>query len=91
MILYRQSRYDEAIEPLEQAIGVHPDPLDRGRWRIILAMSQFHVGQVRAAEDSYRRARSELADAKPSPSAAEEFTRLWDEADATLHAGDGSR
>jgi hypothetical protein len=65
--------------------------MDRVRWRIILAMSQFHAGQARAAQDSDRRARSELADAKPSLSAAEEFTHLWTEADATLHAGDGSR
>jgi WD40 repeat protein len=91
MILYRQSHYAEAIEPLQKAISGHTDPLERARWRIILAMSQFHVGQARAADDSYRQARSEFADAKPSPSAAEEFTRLWSEADATLHAGDASR
>ena len=87
MILYRQGRYPEAVASLEPAIAGHPDPVDRARWRIFLAMSQHHLGQSRAAQESYHRARSDLADAKPSPSAAEEFARLWAEADASLHAG----
>jgi tetratricopeptide (TPR) repeat protein len=90
IVLYRQGRYPEAVESLEPAIGGHPDPVDRARWRIFLAMSQHHLGQSRAAQESYRRARSELADAKLSSSAAEEFARLWTEADPTLHVGRGT-
>jgi WD40 repeat protein/Tfp pilus assembly protein PilF/tRNA A-37 threonylcarbamoyl transferase component Bud32 len=75
MILYRQGHYLEAVESLEQAIGAHPDAVDRARWRIVLAMSQHHLGQSRAAQENYHRARSDLADAKTSPSAAQEFAR----------------
>jgi WD40 repeat protein len=91
MIMYRQSRYAEAVESLQAAIGAHADRVDRARWRIFLAMSQHHLGQSRAAQESYRRARSDLADAQLSPSAAEEFARLWTEAGATLRWGDGNR
>jgi hypothetical protein len=87
IILYRQGRSAEAVASLEPAIGAHPDPVDRARWRIFLAMSQYHPGRTRAAQDSYQRARSDLADAKLSPSAAEEFARLWSEVDASLHVG----
>jgi tetratricopeptide (TPR) repeat protein len=87
MILYRQARYSEAVAALEPAIGGNVDHVDRAWWRIFLAMSQHHLGQSRAAQESYRRARSDLADAKLSPRAAEEFARLWAEADAALHVG----
>jgi tetratricopeptide (TPR) repeat protein len=75
MILCRQGRYAEAVASLEPAIAGHPDALDRARWRIFLAMSQHHRGRSRAAQESYDRARSDLADAKTSPSAAEEYAR----------------
>jgi WD40 repeat protein/Tfp pilus assembly protein PilF len=84
MVLYRQGHYPEAAAALEPAIAGHPDAADRARWRIFLAMSQHHLGRSRAALVSYHRARSDLAVAKPSPPAAEEFARLWAEADATL-------
>ena len=87
IILYRQGRYPEAVASLEPAIDAHTDPVDRARWRIFLAMSQPHLGQSRAARESYHRARSDLADTKLSPPAAEEFARLWAEADASLHVG----
>jgi tetratricopeptide (TPR) repeat protein len=90
MILYRQGRSAEAVASIEQAIGTHPNPLDRAWWRIFLAMSQHHLGQSRAAQENDRRARSDLADAKLSPPAAEEFARLWSEADATLHLERGT-
>jgi WD40 repeat protein len=90
MIRYRQGRYQEAVAALELAIGGHTDPMDQARWRIFLAMSQHHLGQSRAAQESYHRARSELADVKLSPPAAEEFTRLRAEADATLHVEGGT-
>ena len=91
MVLYRQTRYPGAAESLEQAIDGHPDAVDRARWRIFLAMSQAHLGQTRAAQDSYHRARSDLADAKLSPPATEEFARLWAEADDVLHVATGAR
>jgi Tfp pilus assembly protein PilF len=87
MVLYRQTRYPGAAESLEQAIDGHPDAVDRARWWIVLAMSQHRLGQSRAAQESYHRARSELADAKTSAAAAAELARLWAEADAALHAG----
>jgi tetratricopeptide (TPR) repeat protein len=90
MIMYRQSRYAEAVEALEAAIGAPADRVDRARWGIFLAMSQHHLGQSRAAQENYQRARAELAAAKVSPFAAEEFARLWPEADATLRAGSGT-
>jgi tetratricopeptide (TPR) repeat protein len=85
MILYRQGRYAEAIASLEPAIAGHSDAVDRARWRIFLAMSQHRLDQARAAQENSQRARSELAEAKPAPATAEEFARLWSEADATLH------
>jgi hypothetical protein len=91
MVLYRQARYIEAVESLERAIGQHPGAADRARWRIFLAMSQDHLGQSRAAQENYNRARSDLAEAKPSPSAAEEFARLWAEANARVPVGDAGR
>jgi tetratricopeptide (TPR) repeat protein len=90
MILYRQGRYAEAIETLEPAIQAHPDPLQTAWWRIFLAMSQHHLGHSRAAEESYQRARADLANAKLSPLATEQLPRLWAEADATLHVGRGT-
>jgi WD40 repeat protein/tRNA A-37 threonylcarbamoyl transferase component Bud32 len=87
MIMYRQSRYAAAVEALEAALGTHADRVDRTRWRIFIAMSQHHLGQSRAAQANYERARFDLADAKLSPLAAEELPRLWAEADATLHVG----
>jgi WD40 repeat protein len=90
MILYRQGRYAEAVASIEPAIRAHPDPVNRAWWRIFLAMSQHHLGRSRAAQESYHRARSELADVKLSPPAAEQLPRLWAEADATLHVA-GSR
>jgi tetratricopeptide (TPR) repeat protein len=90
MIMYRQSRYAEAVASLEPAIVSHPNAVERARWRIFLAMSQHHLGQSRAARDSYERARSELADAKLSPATADELRRLWAEADAALHVGRGT-
>jgi WD40 repeat protein len=90
MILYRQGRYPEAIAALEPAVSGRPDPVDHACWRIFLAMSQHHLGQSRAAKESYQRARSDLADAKLSPLAAEQLPRLWAEADATLHVGRGT-
>jgi hypothetical protein len=65
--------------------------VDRARWRIFLAISQYHLGQSRAAQESYHQARTDLANAKLSPSTAEEFARLWAEADAVLHAEDAHR
>ena len=53
-------------------------------------MSKHHLGQSRAAQENYHRARSDLADAKLSPLAAEQLPRLWAEADATLHVGRGT-
>jgi hypothetical protein len=53
MILYRQGRSAEAVATLEPAIAGHPDPVDRAWWRIFLAMSQHHLGQSRAAQESY--------------------------------------
>jgi hypothetical protein len=53
-------------------------------------MSKHHLGQSRAAQESYHRARFDLADAKLSPLAAEQLPRLWAEADATLHVGRGT-
>ena len=91
MILYRQGRYAEARAALEPAIAGHPEAVDRARWRIFLAMSQHHLGQARAAQENYQRARSELAEAQPAPAAAEEFTRLCAEADASLRAEQRSR
>jgi hypothetical protein len=64
--------------------------VDRARWRIFLAMSQHHLGQSRADQESYHRARFDLADAKLSPAIADEFPRLRAEADATLHVGRGA-
>jgi WD40 repeat protein len=90
MILYRQGHYAEAVASLEPAARSHADPVERARWRIFLAMSQHCLGQTRAAQESYRRARADLADVKPSHSAAEDFARLWQEADATLHVAAGS-
>jgi WD40 repeat protein len=90
MILYRQGRYAEAVASIEQVIGAHPDPGDRAWWRIFLAMSQHHLGQSRAAQENYHRARSDLAGAKLSPLAAEQLPRLWAEADATLHVERGT-
>jgi tetratricopeptide (TPR) repeat protein len=87
MILYRQGRYAEAVASIEQAIGAHPDPVDRAAWRIVLAMCQHQLGQSRAARENYHRAQSDLADAKLSPLAAEQLPRLWAEAEATLHVG----
>ena len=91
MILYRLGRYPEAVASLEPAIAGHVDPVDRVRWRIFLAISQYRLGQSQAAQDSYHRARSDLADVKLSGSTAEEFARLWAETDATLHVGSGAR
>jgi tetratricopeptide (TPR) repeat protein len=90
MILYRQGRYAEAVASIERAIGAQPDALDRVWLRIFLAMSQHHLGQSRAAQENYDRARSDLADAKLAPLAAEQLPRLWAEADATLHVGHGT-
>jgi hypothetical protein len=64
--------------------------VQRARWRIFLAMSQHHLGQARTAQESDHRARSDLADAKLSSTAVEEFARLWAEADATLHVERGA-
>jgi tetratricopeptide (TPR) repeat protein len=86
MIRYRRGLYTEAEEALEQAIRGSTDPLDRARWWILLAMSQRRLGQARAAQESYQRARSELAQAKPAPAAAAVFARFCAEADATLRA-----
>jgi hypothetical protein len=69
-----------------RAIRSSADPVDRARWRIVLAMGLHHLGREQAARESDRRARSELAEAKLSPSAAEEFARLRSEAEATLNA-----
>jgi Tfp pilus assembly protein PilF len=91
MILYRLGRYSEAVATLEPAIGAHPDASDRARWGIFLAMSQHHLGQSRAAQESYHRAGSDLAAARVSPAAIEEFHQLWSEADATFHIGSDSR
>jgi tetratricopeptide (TPR) repeat protein len=85
MILYRQGRYPEAVASLEPAVRAHTGSVERARWRIFLAMSQHRLGQSRAAQESYRRARSNLVNAKLSASAAEEFARLWSEAEANLH------
>jgi WD40 repeat protein/Tfp pilus assembly protein PilF len=85
MILYRQGCYTEAVASLEPAIDAGSDAVDRARWRIFVAMSRHHIGQMHAARDSYRRARSELAGARLSPSIADELARLRSEADATLH------
>jgi hypothetical protein len=90
MILYRQGRFAEAVTSIEQAIGVHLDPVDWARWRIFLAMSQFHLGQSRAAQENYHRVRSDLADAKLFPFSVDEFARLWAEADATFRVGRGT-
>jgi tetratricopeptide (TPR) repeat protein len=90
MIMYRQGHYAEAVASLEPAIVSHPDAVERARWRIFLAMSQHHLGQSRAARDSYERARSELANAKLSPATADELRRLWAETEASLRAGLGT-
>jgi hypothetical protein len=90
MIVYCQGRYAEAAASIEQAIGAHPNPVDRAWLRIFLAMSQHHLGQSRAAQENYHRARSNLADAKLSLAIAEQLPRLWAEADATLHVGPGT-
>jgi tetratricopeptide (TPR) repeat protein len=90
MILYRQGRYAEAVAALEAAIAGHVDAVERARWRIFLAMSQHHLGQSRAAQESYRRAQLDLAGANLSPLAAERLPRLWAEADATLHVAPGT-
>src|SRR5262249_11706863 len=84
MVLYRQGRYREAISSLEPAVRAHTDPVDRARWQVFLAMSQHRLGNLRAAQESYDRARSNLVIAKPSPTVAEEFARLSAEAEATL-------
>jgi hypothetical protein len=91
MILYRHGRYTEAVAALEKAIALHHDPVDRARWRIFLAMSQSHLGQTPAAEECYQRARSELAGAKPASATADEFERLWAEANSSRQAADGNR
>jgi WD40 repeat protein/Tfp pilus assembly protein PilF len=91
MILYRQGRYAEAVASLEPAIAGHQDPVDRAWLRIFLAMSQYHLGQSRAAKENYQRARSDLANAKLTPLAAEQLPRLMTEAEATLRAGDVTR
>jgi hypothetical protein len=90
MILYRQGRYAEAVASIEQAIGAHPGQVERAFWRIFLAMSQHHLGQSRAAQENYHRARLDFADAKLSPLDAEELPRLWAEADATLQVESGT-
>jgi WD40 repeat protein/Tfp pilus assembly protein PilF len=89
ILLYRQARYSEAVEALEEAIRAHADGIDCARWRIFLALSQHQSGQRGAAQETCRRARADIADAKLSPSAAEEFARLWHEADAILRADAG--
>jgi serine/threonine protein kinase/WD40 repeat protein len=91
MVLYRQARYAEAVEALESALGGQPDAADRTRWRIFLAMSQNHLGRSQAARESYRRARSELADIGLSPTSAGDLARIGAEADADLHGADGGR
>jgi tetratricopeptide (TPR) repeat protein len=90
MILYRQGRYAEAVASLEPAIAGQPDPVDRAWWRIFLAMSQHHLGQSRAAQENYHRARLDLAVAKLSPLANEQLPHLRAEADATLQVGRGT-
>jgi tetratricopeptide (TPR) repeat protein len=87
IVLYRQGRYAEAVESLEPAIRRHSDPVDRAWLRVFLAMSQHHLGQSRAAQENYHRARLDLAGAKLTPLAAEQLPRLWAEAEASLRAG----
>jgi WD40 repeat protein len=87
MIRHRQGRHAEAVESLEQAIREHQDPVDRARWRIVLAMSQHHLGRTQAARESRDLARSESLDAKFSPAGADEWARLRFEADSTLSEG----
>ena len=50
----------------------------------------WNSGSTWARQDSDHRARSDLAIAKPSPAAAEEFARLWPEADAALRIATGA-
>lgn len=82
MSLYRPARSAEAARAIEQAIERRPDAVDRARRRIFLAMSRDRLGQSQAARQGCQRARSEVADVSHSPSNADEFARLWAEADA---------
>ena len=90
MVLYRQARYPESVATLEPAIDAHPEAVDRARWRIFLAMGQHRLGQSRAALESYHRGtvRARRCTQLSRPT-AEEFARLWAEADATIQEVDG--
>jgi tetratricopeptide (TPR) repeat protein len=91
IVLYRKGCYAQAVESLELALGAHSDSVDRARWRIFLAISQHYLGRSRFAQESYHQARIDLGNAKLPPYTAEEFARLWAEADAALHAEGANR
>jgi hypothetical protein len=50
----------------------------------------WNSGSNWARQDSDYRARSDLAGAELALATADEFPRLWAEADATLHVGRGT-